>query len=232
MGAERKTRARGRPRGGMLVEERQQFGRLIEQGVGPCEACRIVGISRRTGTRWRFGHIIRNSAGEAVHYPPVSLAAPKPRHPRYLSLEERATIADLNRAGVGVCAIAEELSRAPSTVSRELRCNADGQSRYLPATAERHAVERRSRPSRTRRIARDEQLCGVVVDLLDKRWSPEQVAHELPVRFPDQPERHLCTESIYPDRCDPPCQTAAPAAPTSGSGPRTPWSTHRYDDDR
>ena len=55
MGAERKTRPRGRPSGGMLVEEQEWFGRLIAQGVGNSEACRIVGIDRRTGTRWRYG---------------------------------------------------------------------------------------------------------------------------------------------------------------------------------
>jgi transposase, IS30 family len=116
MGAKRKTR-----RGKMLVEKQEWFVRLIAQGVGPSEACRIVGINRRTGTRWRYGRTILNRAGERVHYPPVSLVVHKPRHPRYLSLAERTTIADLHRAGVGVCAIAEELGRAASTVSRELR---------------------------------------------------------------------------------------------------------------
>ena len=141
----------------------------------------------------------------------MKLTAPKPRHPRYLSLDERTMIADLNRAGVGVCAIADELGRAASTVSRELRRNADDQGRYLPATAERLAVERQSRPSRTRRVAHDEQLHGVVADLLGKRWSPEQIAHELPVRFPDQPERHLCTESIYQAIYDPRTDLTRPA---------------------
>ncbi len=59
MGAQRKTR-----RGKMLVEKQEWFGRLIAQGVGPSEACRIVGINRRTGARWRYGRTIRNSAGE------------------------------------------------------------------------------------------------------------------------------------------------------------------------
>lgn len=211
MGAERRSRSRGRPRGGMLVEEQQWFGRLIAQGVSNSEACRIVGIDRRTGTRWLYGRTIRNSAGEPVHYPPVRLTAPKPRHPRYLSLAERTTIADLHRAGVGVCDIADELGRSAATVSRELRRNADDQGRYLPATAERLAAERQSRPSRTRRVACDEQLHGVVAELLGKRWSPEQVAHELPVRFPDQPERHLCTESIYQAIYDPRTDLTRPA---------------------
>lgn len=146
-----------------------------------------------------------------MHYPPVSLTAQKPRHPRYLSLTERTTIADLHRAGVGVCAIADELGRSASTVSRELRRNIDDQGRYLPGTAEQLTVERQARPSRTRRVARDEQLHGVVTELLGKRWSPEQVAHELPKHFPDQPQRHLCTESIYQAIYDPRTDVTRPA---------------------
>jgi len=206
VGAQRKTR-----HGKMAVEKQEWFVRLIAQGVSNRQACRIVGINRRTGTRWRYGRTIRNTAGEPVHYPPVRLTAPRPQHPRYLSLAERTTIADLHHAGVSVRGIAEELGRAASTVSRELRRNADDQGRYLPATAERLTVERQSRPSRTRRVARDEQLHGVVADLLGKRWSPEQVAHELPVRFPDQPERHLCTESIYQAIYDPRTDLTRPA---------------------
>ena len=110
-----------------------------------------------------------------------------------------------------MCGIAQQLGRAASTVSRELRRNVDDQGRYLPATAQRLCVERRSRPSRTRRLARDEQLYGVVAELLGKRWSPEQIAHELPMRFPDQPERHLCTESIYQAIYDPRITLTRPA---------------------
>jgi len=141
----------------------------------------------------------------------VRLTAPKAPHPRYLSLAERTTIADLHRAGVGLRGIAEELGRTASTVSRELRRNADGRGRYLPATAQRLSSERRSRALRTRRLVRDEQLHGVVAELLGKRWSPEQVAHELRVHFPGQTERHLCTESIYQAIYDPRTDVTRPA---------------------
>lgn len=211
MESERKPRGRGRPSGGTLVEEQEWFGRLITQGVSNSEACRIVGIDRRTGTRWRYGRTAVNKAGESVHYPPVSSAEPQPRHPRYLSVAERTMIADLHREGVGVRGIAEQLGRAASTISRELRRGDDDQGRYLPATAERLAVQRRSRSSRTRRVARDEELRGVVSELLGKRWSPEQIAHELVIRFPDQPERQLCTESIYQAIYDPRIDLTRPA---------------------
>jgi transposase len=102
----------------MVVEKQERFVGLIRQGVSNSEACRIVGINRKTGTRWRYGRTIRNKAGEPVHYPPVSGAAPQQRHPRYLSLAERTMIATLHRAGVSVRGIAEQLGRAASTVSR------------------------------------------------------------------------------------------------------------------
>ena len=175
MGAVRKTR-----HGVMLVEKQEWFARLIAQGVSNSEACRIVGINRRTGTRWRYGRTILNTVGEAVHYRPVRLTTPTEPHLRYLSLAERTTIADLHRAGVSVRGIAEELGRAASTVSRELRRNTDGRGRYLPATAQRLSVDRRFRISRTRRLMGDEQLRGVVTELLGKRWSPEQVALNRP----------------------------------------------------
>lgn len=40
-------------------------------------------------------------------------------------------------------------------------------------------------------------LAEAVGRLLAKRWSPEQVAHELRELFVDQPARWLCKESIY-----------------------------------
>lgn len=36
-----------------LAREREEYFRLMEQGVSSREACRIVGINRRTGKRWR-----------------------------------------------------------------------------------------------------------------------------------------------------------------------------------
>jgi len=186
MGRSRTTRA-----GRALTEKQNRFVRLIAQGVSNREACRIVGVNRRTGTRWRLGRTIRNSAGEAVHYPPVHILTPPKRHPRYLSLDERMVIADLRRERRSVREIAGELGRSPATVSRELRRNVDDRGRYLPRSADRAATGRIARP-RARRVMVDPELRAVVADLLGKRWSPEHVAHELRERFADQPARRLC----------------------------------------
>ena len=135
--------------GRALTEKQDRFVRLIGQGVSNAEACRIVGINRRTGTRWRFGRTIRNTAGEPVHYPPVhTRPVARQRHPRYLSLAERTVIADLHRERRSAREIAAVIGRSPATVSRELRRNLDRSGRYLPRMADRLTDERVPRPRR------------------------------------------------------------------------------------
>jgi transposase, IS30 family len=187
---------RGTSAGGVQAEKQRRYVQLIAQGLGNSEACRVVGIDRKTGNRWRYGRKVRNSAGALVIYPPVKIIESRPRSPRYLSEQERIRIADLLAAKMSVRGIGEELGRAPSTVSREIRRNRDPDGRYRPHHAE-HAARRRACKPRKRRIAGDEVLAEAVQRLLSRRWSPEQVAHELRVLFADQPSRWLCKETIY-----------------------------------
>jgi transposase len=181
-------RRRRVPTGGVQAEKQELYARLIAQGISNSEACRMVGINRKTATRWRYGRAVRNTAGELVHYPPVKIAVSRPRSPRYLSEHERVVIADLLNGGRSIRAIAAEVGRSPSTVSREIQPNSDRSGRYRPHHAEHAARVRAVRP-RPRRIAQDTELREAVAGLLKKRWSPEQVAHELRVRFAGQPRR-------------------------------------------
>ena len=130
------------------VEKREQYARLIAQGYNNSEACRIVGINRRTGKRWRHGRTITTRDGRRLHYAAVVAAAADRRareiSDRYLSEQERVRIADLRAAGAGVRAIAEQTGRSPSTISRELRRNRDPDSgQYRPFTAHKLAVRDR-----------------------------------------------------------------------------------------
>ena len=205
----------------VLAGQREQFVDLIRQGMSNTEACRIVGVNRRTGTRWRYGRTVINRAGQRLEYPPVTTARTPctPRSARYLTLAERIAIADLHRDGSTLTAIAAELGRAVSTISRELRRNCDRQQRYLPNAAQRVASARQARP-RERRVMGDSKLAEVISELLARKWSPEQVAHELRLRFPDQPERQLCTESIYQAVYDPHTPLSRPATSALRSGRR------------
>lgn len=188
---------RGRQGPAPDVEKREQFARLIAQGVSNRRACQIVGIARKTGTRWRLGRTITTRDGRRRHYPPVIGRRPREISPRYLSEEERVRIADLHRARQTVHAIADELERSPSTISRELRRNRDLRSgQYRPFAAQRLAVERRARPGRGKLI-NDAVLRKFVTERLAKRWSPEQISRALREEFPDEPDRHLVPETIY-----------------------------------
>src|SRR3954452_25529106 len=198
------------PAGGVQAEEQQRFGQLIAQGVSNSEACRLVGINRKTGTRWRYGRSVRNSAGAVVTYPPVKITVPRPRSPRSLSEQERNMIADLLAAKLTIRGIAARLGRAPSTVSREIRRNSDLDGRYRPHHAEQAARLRACKP-RKRGVAVDGVLGEVVGRLLAKRWSPEQIAHELRLMFAGERRRWLCAESIYQAIYDPAVALTRPA---------------------
>jgi IS30 family transposase len=183
------------------VEKREQYARLVTQGYNNSEACRIVGINRRTGKRWRHGRTITTHDGRKLHYLPVVAAGAGRRvreiSDRYLSEQERVRIADLRQAGHGVRAIAEKTGRSPSTISRELRRNRDPDSgQYRPFTAHKLAVQRRARP-RPGKIAADPVLRQFVQERLEQRWSPEQVSQALRREFPGDPERHVVHETIY-----------------------------------
>jgi transposase, IS30 family len=183
------------------VEKRERYARLIAQGFNNSEACRIVGINRRTGKRWRHGRTITTRDGRKLHYAPVITAGAGRRvreiSDRYLSEQERVRIADLRQAGHGVRAIAELTGRSPSTISRELRRNRDPDSgRYRPFAAHKLAARRRARP-RPGKIAADPVLRHFVHERLEKRWSPEQVSQALRREFPDEPARHVVHETIY-----------------------------------
>lgn len=134
------------PGGPPLAEKRRRYIELMTKGVSNSAACRIVGVNRRTGTRWKRGRTITNGAGHSVVYRPIVEEAPAVSA-RWLSEGERIVITDGLAAGSSIRAIANELGRASSTVSREIRRNRDPDSgSYLPFGAHRRSVARRARP--------------------------------------------------------------------------------------
>jgi transposase len=90
-----------------------EYWQLIRSGVGTVEACRLVGIGRKTGYRWR---------AERGGLPPLRQGE-RERSERYLSLLERQRIATLRRQGMSTREVARRPGRSPSTIRRELRRN-------------------------------------------------------------------------------------------------------------
>jgi IS30 family transposase len=165
-----------------------EYWRLLGTGIGTAAACRLTGIGRKTGYRWRA-----ESGGVA----PVRLAETE-RHGRYLSLLERRRIAALRAQRMGVREIARAIGRAPSTVSRELRRNllVHDRNRYDGELAHARARQR-ARRTRPTVIGLDEALREVIAAKLRSDWSPEQIAAHLRRAYPDRPAWHVCHETIY-----------------------------------
>jgi IS30 family transposase len=109
----------------------------------------------------------------------------------HLSLEERCQIARLHGDGQSVRQIAAALDRPPSTISRELRRNRGNRVGYKPSYAHEQAKARRWSGSR---LERDDELRRLVLDRLERGWSPEQIAGRLER---DKAATSISHESIY-----------------------------------
>jgi transposase, IS30 family len=176
--------------------KRQRFMELRERGWSILAAAREVGVSRTTGNNWSRGYKTYRHGQVVGLVPALERLAVRSISSRFVSQEERIEIADLRHAGLSIRQIAHRLGRAPSTVSRELRRNATRSRGYRPFDAHRRATARRARDHR-RRIETNGELRQVVAELLDQRWSPQQISRHLRVRFPAQSGMWLCQESIY-----------------------------------
>ena len=116
---------------------------------------------------------------------------------RYLSFSEREEIALASARRESTRCMARRLGRSPSTVSRELRRNADRRcDGYRATTAHALAYERASRP-KPAKLAINEALRAKVEEDLHRRYSPEQIAGRLRLEFPDDPQMRVSTETIY-----------------------------------
>ncbi|WP_374195966.1 IS30 family transposase [Streptomyces sp. TS71-3] len=134
--------------------------------------------------------------------PALAEQEPEPSSSRYLREDERIHIADRLREKATVRAIAAELGRSPSTISREIRRNGTPvrgdltRWAYRPHAAQRRAIARRPRP-KPGKIGQNPELRDFIQAHLAMRWSPEQICHALRRRFSDRPEMHVVHETIY-----------------------------------
>jgi IS30 family transposase len=112
-----------------------------------------------------------------------------------LTLAEREEISRGLVAGYSLRAIAEQLGRAPSTISREVHRNR-GRRGYRAVQADRLAWDRARRPKRCK-LAQNRSLARVVARQLKASWSPEQIAGWLKRAYPDDEFSRVSHETIY-----------------------------------
>ncbi|MGA4791301.1 IS30 family transposase [Nocardia sp. AB354] len=176
--------------------KRQRFMELRARGWSILRAAREVGASRTAGANWSRGYKTYRNGKVVGFVPALDRLAVRQIDARFLSQDERIEIADLRQAGLSIRAIAAQLGRSPSTISRELRRNAFKTKGYRPFEAHRRATARRARRHR-RRLETHPELQRLVAELLAQRWSPQQISRHLRKRFLSDPRMWLCHETIY-----------------------------------
>ena len=167
------------------------FWARVDDGLSVVDAARSAGVSRASGQR-----LFAASGGVKPSWaPPTTSGWPGSR----LSLEERHQIAALRQTTHSIRAIAAELGRPPSTISRELARNG-GRGGYSAAAAQAEADSRareRGRRASPAKLATNLRLRGEVQKRLGKNHSPAQIARRLRIDFPDDPEMWVSHEAIY-----------------------------------
>lgn len=116
---------------------------------------------------------------------------------RRLTLVEREELSRMLAVGASLRATASLLGRAPSTLARELARQRMSPHTYRAVAAHQRAQRRAHQTRKLRKLAVQPRLRAAVFRLLAQRWSPEQIAHGLLQRYPDDPTMRISPEAIY-----------------------------------
>jgi len=117
------------------------------------------------------------------------------RPKRVLSTSEREEISRGIVNGLSLRTIATQLTRAPSTISREVSRNG-GYDHYRATEADKQAWDRALRPKRCK-LAENRHLSYVIARKLKSKWSPEQIAGWLKREYPKEELKRVSHETIY-----------------------------------
>ncbi|SAL52564.1 IS30 family transposase [Caballeronia concitans] len=112
-----------------------------------------------------------------------------------LTLAEREEISRGLAADESIQSIARRLSRAPSTICREVKRNS-GEKGYRADSADELAWQRALRPKACKLVAKP-ALARVVAAKLQLEWAPQQIAGWLKRTWPANEGLHVSHETIY-----------------------------------
>ena len=162
--------------------------------------------ARELWRRWKLGQTLReisaalggrarSSLFDALQKNGGIASAQRARSSRQLSAQEREEISRGLVAGASIRALARQLGRSPSTVSREIARNG-GVEEYRAGAADQRAWRQAERPKPCA-LANNERLRSVVAQRLQHDWSPQQIAGWLKVIYHNEPAMQISHETIY-----------------------------------
>jgi IS30 family transposase len=161
---------------------RERIWELWAKGLSIHAIAREVGVFRSTVT------CCLNTTGGVR-------PRPRKRAERSLSAAEREGISRGLARGESFRAIACQIGRPHTTVSREVNRNG-GRRRYRARAADAAAWRRARRPKPSK-LALNARLRAVVEEKLKLKWSPEQISQWLRRTYRDDPGMQVSHETIY-----------------------------------
>jgi len=179
---------------------RRELLRLVVGGLSVQESARCCGVPYPTALVWvRLAGVdlVMGASGGVSSIPFV--LRPRVGHGRRLSLQDRSRIEAGLEVRMSLREIAKMIGAAPSTVSREVRRSGlryRSERLYAADVADYHARRERARPKQAKLDANPD-LRQAVIDGLNERFSPQQIAGRLPVLFPGREDIRVSHESIY-----------------------------------
>ena len=155
--------------------------------------------------RWQRGESL-NAIGRLFDRPSSSIfkmlvpsggirPSPRKRSRLALTLAEREEISRGIVCDLSVRAIAKQLGRSTSTISREINRNG-GLKHYRASQADQAAWDRARRPKPCK-LAVNPALRRIVAGKLRCNWSPEQIAGWLKREHPGDERKYVSHETIY-----------------------------------
>ena len=120
---------------------------------------------------------------------------PRKRSRLALTLSEREEISRGVALQLSLRAIAAQLERSPSTISREINRNG-GTDTYRATQADQAAWDRAHRPKQCK-LAGHPVLKRMVASKLKHHWSPKQIAGWLKRTYPFEAHKQVSHETIY-----------------------------------
>ena len=127
------------------------------------------------------------------------MAKSKRRSFRALNIQER-TIIEIRycRDFRDLKAIATELSRAYTTIAREIGDRPrSGKGKYQAHIAHAKALQRIAARGNVRKLERHQPLLAYIIAKLKAGWSPEQITFRLPIEYTEDARMRISHEAIY-----------------------------------
>jgi IS30 family transposase len=165
----------------------------------------LLGLQQSMWDMWQSGMEMSAAAAvlgwdrHTVYYRILEAGGVRPRRKQTgsrLSYEDRVHIEVGLKQKRSMRAIAADLDRAPSTISREVAGHRDARGRYVAKRAHAIAFEDARRPQ-VAKIDSGPLLRARLLHDLGLRYSPEEIAGRLRRDFPDDPEMNVHHETIY-----------------------------------